>query len=898
MNPNMPTPPRWAQWLLTRLHPDDTLEEVEGDLQELYTYWYQRSGKRQATLRYLLNVLSVLPPLVRRRKREKSPYVPSSLSPDMIKNYLKIAWRNLSRHKVSSLINLSGLTLGVTACLVIYLITSFELSFDTFHPDGERIYRVVGNIRMGKTTETKPVGFIPRAAPQAIRAEVPGIETVAAFHNMHSDVIIPAEHQEPRHFKAGELGADRAQIIIADPGYFDIFRYEWLAGSPQTSLSEPYKVVLSEQKARTYFGDMPLESMLGREVIYRDSIRTIVSGIVKTWNHNTDFAFTDFISAATIRASALKREINLDEWNDIWSASQTFVKLATGTTPAQVEARFAVFANKHFGPNRGTGDFWLVPALQPLSDVHFNEQYQDNYTRKAHLPTLYALMGVAVFILLIAAINFINLSTAQSVQRTQEIGIRKVLGSNRQSIIAQFMSETLLLTIVAVLLALLLTQPVLSAFEQFIPKGVALDVFNPRIMLFLLALLVMTTVLAGLYPSWVLAAYQPAQTLKGQRVPVGHRHDSLRKGLIVFQFTVSLVFIIGMLVIGRQLTYIRDKDLGFSTDAIVLINTPDLEKSKVLAQKIRQLTGVERVARQWSPPMSEGYMLTRIKYRGTTEIETEASAKVGDEHFVPLYELKLVAGRNIMPTDTLRELLINQTYARVLGFKQPAEAVGKLLHFNGNDYPVAGVVADFHEESLRSPIKSTFIAYIPGLSRDMAVKLATSGQRLSEAKVTLAAIEKAWQQVFPDEEFAYTFLDDSIAKLYEKEQKTAQLVNTATAIAILISCMGLFGLATFTTQQRTREIGVRKVLGASVASLVALLSLDLIKLVVAAIVTASPIAWYMTNRWLQDFAYKVDVEWWVGVLAGLLATGIALLTVSFQSVKAALMNPVKSLRSE
>ncbi|GAA4450030.1 ABC transporter permease [Nibrella saemangeumensis] len=893
----MPQPPRSADRLLEWFCAPHLLEALQGDLHEEFAYQVERVGERRARWRYWLDVLGFVRPFAIKRKRNEYPQ-PFLLNPAMLQNYLRTAFRNLAKHRVSTLINLLGLTIGVTACLVIYVITSFELSFDTFHPDSERIYRVVGKARMGKSIDDQLIGFIPRATPKAIREEIPGLETVAAFHNLSSHVLVPDSTQEMNRFDEKTLGTDQAQIILAEPQYFDIFRYEWLAGNPQTALNDPFKVVLSEQKARTYFGDIPLTSMLGREVIYRDSVRTTVSGIVKEWTLNTDFTFTDFISAATIRASLLKREINLDEWNDIWSASQVFVKLDKGAVPSDVNARLFAFSQKHFGPKQGTGDFRIVPVLQPLADLHFNAAYQDNYSRKAHLPTLYGLMGVAVFILLIAAINFINLATAQSVHRTREVGMRKVLGGSRISLLAQFISETFILTILAVGIALLLTKPVLSAYQAFIPKGLVFMVFNPPILLFLLAIILITTLLSGFYPAWILSARQPAHALKGHSGLMGNQKSYLRQGLIVFQFTVSLVFIIGTIMVSRQLNFIRDKDLGFSTDAIVLIDTPHDDKSAVLAQKIRQLSGIDRVAMQWFPPMGEGYMLTKLKYKGATEIETDVSAKVGDENFIPLYQLRLVAGRNFMPTDTLRELIINQTYAKALGFKQPAEAVGKLLNFNGKDYPIAGVVADFHEETLHRPIQSTFIAYIPNLSRNIAVKLTTKGRQLSDAKITLAAIEKAWQAVYPDEKFAFTFLDDSIARLYEKDQKTSQLVNTATAVAILISCMGLFGLAIFTAEQRTKEIGIRKVLGASVASLVTLLSADFVKLVVVAIGIASPIAWYATDQWLQDFAYKVNIEWWVFALAGLLATGIALLTVSFQSIRAALTNPVKSLRSE
>ncbi len=298
----------------------------------------------------------------------------------MIQNYIKLALRNLYKHQISTLINLLGLTLGVTACLTIYVVTHFELSYDTFHPDGARIYRLVGQSKFNKTDTFKPLGFVPRAVPQAVRTEITGLETVAAFHNIESDVSIPGGNGESRHFERRNMDTDHAQIILAGPPYFEIFRYEWLAGDPRTALKEPNSVVLTEKKARLYFGEMPLSEIMGREVVYRGDIRAIVTGIVQDWIQNTDFTFTDFLSESTISAGALKKEINLNEWSDVWSASQCFVKLAPGVAPTQVDAQLAEFAKKHFGSAAGTGDFLFVPSLQPLSDLHFNEDYRDNYS--------------------------------------------------------------------------------------------------------------------------------------------------------------------------------------------------------------------------------------------------------------------------------------------------------------------------------------------------------------------------------------------------------------------------------------------------------------------------------------------------------------------------------------
>ncbi|GAB3031794.1 ABC transporter permease [Spirosoma pulveris] len=890
--PSAIKPPRRADRFLEWFCAPHRLEEVQGDLYERFIRDVREVGSQRACQRYWVNVLRFVRPFA--LKRQPSPY-PSSplLHPVMLRNYLKIAFRNLTKHKVSTLINLFGLTLGVTACLVIYLITNYELSYDTTQSNRDRIYRVVGEAQYGATGEKHPVGFVPSPVPLAMRTEVAGLETVAAFHNIESDVLIPNGKEKPTRFESRRRTGGPADIIVAEPQYFDIFTHQWLAGNPKTAMREPFKVVLSERKARTYFGDIPLSSILGKEVIYQDSVHVSVSGIVKDETQPTDFTFTDFISFPTIRASQLKREINLDQWDDLWSASQAFVKLPAGTTPDQLTTSFRQFSTRHF-----QGEMKFIPALQPLSDLHFNADYDDNYSRKAHLPTLYGLMGVAAFILLIAAINFINLATAQSMQRAKEIGVRKVLGSSRKSLIFQFMSETVLLTCVAVCVALLIVKPILTGLTSLTPTGLSVDLLSPQTLLFLVVVLVSTSLLAGLYPSVLLSSYVPALTLKGQNALKGGQKGYLRKGLIVFQFTVSLAFIIGTLMVGRQLSFMRNKDLGFSTDAIIEVNTLRDDKSLVLAERIKKLADVDQVTMQWFPPMGQSYMVTKLKYRGKKEIEMDVSAKVGDENFIPLYQLRLLAGRNYRKSDSLREMVINTTYAKALGFKKPADAINQLIDFQGKQVPVVGVVADFHEQSFHEKISPAFIGYMPRQAKNIGVRLATKGRPMEEVKATLARIEQEWNEVYPDNKFSYSFLDDSIARLYEKEQKTAQLVNTATAIAILISCMGLFGLATFTAEQRTKEIGVRKILGASVASIVGLLSKDFLTLILIALVIASPVAWWATDKWLMDFAYKVSIDWWVFALAGLLAIVITLLTVGFQSIKAALTNPVQSLRNE
>jgi putative ABC transport system permease protein len=815
----------------------------------------------------------------------------------MFQNYFRTAWRNLVRHKVNTTINVLGLTLGITVCLIIFLLVRFELSYDRFHPDKDRIYRIVVN--SSDPDGEHSFGFVTTALPNAARAEISGFESVAAFDNLYSAVRVPRAGGENQVFDAAKSGEEASPIIIAQPQFFDVFHYRWLAGNAATALNDPYTVVLSEKEATKYFGPQSPDHWLGRQVIYKDSLRVTVSGIVADWDHSSDYAFRDFISYSTIAHSFLK-----DDFEDSWSMwdydAQSIVKLAPGVTKAQVERQLPAFMARH---KKGPKEFKMALALQPLADIHFNEKYEDDFARKASLPTLYGLAAIAAFILLIAAINFINLATAQSVQRAREIGVRKVLGGRRPAIILQFLSESLLIVLIATALALLLVNPLLIALRSLLPRGMTLDAFQGSTLLFLAAIVLVTSLLAGFYPARVLSSYQPVLSLKGQGIQQLNRKSYLRKSLIVFQFTISLIFIIGTLIVGRQIHYVLNTDLGFDHDAIVIIRAgqdgPD-HKRAVLAQKFRELPDVKLVARHMEAPTAKGHPGTFIEIKGAPDSKVSASLDMCDTDYVPLYGLRIVAGRNLFPSDTIHEFLVNETCARQLGFKHPADALGHLMDIGWNDAsgPIVGVIRDFHSKSMHEAITPFFLSTNVWAERDISVKLSTSGQSADHLSAVLARMEKAWKQVYPDKKFEYNFFDETIARLYEKEQKTARIMNIAMAIAVFISCMGLFGLAAFVAEQRTKEIGIRKVLGASVTDIVSMLSVDFVRLVVIAIVIASPVAYYFMHRWLQDFAYRVPISWWIYAVAGGGALLIALVTVSWQAIRVATANPVESLKTE
>src|SRR5580692_5688453 len=474
----------------------------------------------------------------------------------MFKSYWTLAWRTLVRNKLYTLVNVLGLALGICACLVIYLIARYEFSFDNFHPDRDRIFCVDVVLHGGHRN------CVPGPMPAAMRREMTGFQTVAAFQTYVATVTIPGgQRGKPERFE------DDGSIAIVEPQYFDIFRYRWLSGNAATSLIMPNSVVLTAEKAREYFGDVDPDRIIGRTIYYQDSLMVTVTGVVADWTGNSDFNFSQWISYATIPVSFLQREITLDGWDNINRSSQVMIKLEKGVKPSQIDAQFIAFAKRHYGPQPA-----FAARLKPLSGIHFHPEY-GGAGRKASLPVMYTLMAVAGFILILAIVNFVNLSTAQSMGRSREIGLRKVLGGSRSGIAVQFFTETLLLTIAAVGLAALMVRPVFSVFADLIPGGVRFGV-DGATLLFLLLVIAVTTLLAGFYPAKVLGNYQPTVTLKGITAVPGGGKGALRKGLIVFQFAISLLFIIASFVIGSQLRYVLHADLGFKTDAIITLGRP------------------------------------------------------------------------------------------------------------------------------------------------------------------------------------------------------------------------------------------------------------------------------------------------------------------------------------
>lgn len=820
----------------------------------------------------------------------------------MIKNYFKVAFRNFWRHKLFTLINVIGLTIGISAALVIYLIVHYDFTFDKFHKDGDRIYRVVTNFSFSGSPGYNPGVCGP--LPWAVKNQVTGLQEAApVFRLSQPNVTVPNGSKLSSRFKLQD------NIVVADSDYFKLFGYQWLAGSAKSALTAPYQVVLTSEQAEKYFPGMSYEQMLGRTVVY-DTLKTTVSGIVQTIKQNTDLTFHDFISFPTAFSNPdLKMQLRLHNWGGVSPDYQLLVKLAPGTTTARIEKQVNDIERKNNQLRPGVTE---VFALQPLADVHFNAAYGTfGNGRVANKTTLYELSGIALFLLLLGCINFINLTTAQSAQRAREIGIRKTLGSGRKQLIFQFLSETFLITLVSVVISVAIIPVVLRFFSAFIPQGIHADlVLQPNIILFLALLVMIVSLASGFYPAMVLSSYKPVSAIKNQANEGSSktRNVMLRKSLTVIQFAIAQFFIMATILVGKQIYYAIHKDLGFKKNAILIVNSPWKNRqerlNQVLLNQFKAIPQVDLISMGRDAPTSDDSHSTEGSYKdGKKEIRIEnLGLKFGDENYIKVYHIKLLAGRNLMPGDTSKAFLINNTLAKEIGFKDPHDAVGKVIsNFNGDkDMQIIGVVSDFNQESIHAAIEPLAILTSTNFYFNGTFHIALKPQTANgdEWKIAIASMAKAWKQVYPDDDFEYQFFDESIARLYDNEQKTSALLSWATGLSILISCLGLLGLAIYTTNQRTKEIGVRKVLGATVSQIVVLLSTEMAWLIVLAFVIISPVAWWAMNKWMQDFADKTTISWWIFALSGGGMLLTALFTSGFQTIKAALANPVKSLRSE
>ncbi len=809
----------------------------------------------------------------------------SKISAGMFKNYLKAAFRSFRKNKTTTGINVLGLSIGISASLIIFLIVTYHYSFDTYQPDADRIYRIVSEGEGWKSSN------VPVPMHEAASQKVSGIQTTALFlhyNDRNAKVSIQQLNEKtPQFFKS------QRQIVFADSNYFNLFPQEWVVGSPSSSLQHPYQLVLTETRAHLYFPGIPISQIAGKTVIFSDTILTTVTGIIKDLKSNSDFKYEAYISLATVSQTSLKTAYDWDNWKSTNSNTHTFVKLVAGADQKIINRQFTSI----FKENTGVNDNKTILHLQALNDIHVGEKVKESTIRN--------LVLLAVFLIILASINFINLSTAHAAERAREIGIRKTLGSKKHQLILQFLSETFLLTVFTAFISIALMPLLLKAFSGFVPAGLQFEYFftHPLVWSFLLLLVVVVSLIAGLYPAFILTRFKPVAVLKkgsGVSLEKG-REPWLRKSLIVFQFAIAQVFIVAVLVVDKQIDFSVEKDMGFRKEAIINFNLPSDDqnaenKKRVLRDELKKLPEVQEASLGNRTPAFSGRMTTKILFTAKGKEQTlEVDSRNGDTRFLNVYGLKLVAGRNISYVDTAKELLVNETLARQLGFNHPSDAINQFISMDNKLLPVVGVIQDFHLASMRTAINPMLYYGDVKSAQVMHVALQPNPSAWPSA---INKIQSAWKAIYPDKDFAHTFLDNSISEFYKEERQLSTLLTWSAGIAILISCLGLLGLIIFMTNNRVKEIGVRKVLGASVRQIITLLSVDFIKLLVIAFIISTPIAWWQTHNWLEDFAYRTELSWWIFLLSGFFLITITMMILSIRAGKAAMANPVRSLRTE
>ena len=797
----------------------------------------------------------------------------------MLKNFFKISWRNLVANKAYTFINVSGLALSMACGILIFTLIKYHLSFDDFHPDSGRIYRMVTEQHRDNISY---VGSVPPAFAKTFRKDYTFAELTANITTFPDELVTINSGAGLKKFK------EPNGISFVEQDYFDIFNFPLLRGDKHTALNELNTGIITERIAKKYFGK---EDPMGKIFKLDDKIPVRVTGILKDLPDNTDQKSEVFLSYPTIKAYA-GWFVADDAWGGINDGLQCYVRLRPGVTPAQVEAAMPALAAKYRPQNKNIH----VYRVQPLREVHFDARYGGVMERR----TLWILSFIGIFLIVTACVNFVNLATAQALRRSREVGVRKVLGSLRSQLFWQFIAETALISILGLALALAIAMSVLPSVNSLFKTQMSLHLFSDGTLLFFLLLLTaVVTFLAGSYPGLILSRFKPVAAIKGKISNQQIGGFNTRRALIVTQFAISQILIIGMIVIASQMHYAKSSDLGFNKDAIVMVPLGlDSAGNSVstLKDRLARLPGVEKVTACYEAPSAASGWGTSVRYDNRVEDEVfHIEVKAGDDQYISTFGIDLVAGRNIFPSDTVREFLVNETFVRKLNLTSPSQVIGKKMAINGDAQKslIVGVVKDFHNRSLRSDINAVCITTMKRNYQYYAARI-----DMRNVRPVVAALERTWSQAYPTQIFDYHFLDDRIAALYETETIMLRLIQAFSFIAIFIGCLGLYGLVLFMAAQRTKEIGIRKVLGSSVSQILWIFGSEFARLILIAFVIAAPVAGWLMHNWLQDFKFHIPLNplFFIGTI-GLMAV-IAFATVGYQAIRAARMNPARSLKTE
>ncbi|TDX01745.1 ABC transporter permease [Dinghuibacter silviterrae] len=795
----------------------------------------------------------------------------------MFKTYFLTSWRHLLRNKGYAIINVLGLTLGIACSILIFVLIRYHSSFDTFHPEADRIYRIITEFHDEGVTRNAAV---PIPLGKAFRNDYVYAEKVARVVFYPNTLVALPGRAPLRKFQ------EQNGVAFAEPEYFDIFNFPTVEGSARAAMSDPYGALITQTLARKYFGK---EEAVGQRLRFNNQTDYVVRGVLKDLPGNTDRRQEIYLSWASYKDYQPYLASD-SSWGAVYGGSNCFIRLKPGVTPAQVEGAFPALSRKYYSPD----DARIYQfRLQPIRDVHFNTDLDGTADRRY----LWAAGFIGLFLIVTASINFINLATAQALIRSREVGVRKVLGSEPLDVFRQFMLETGLITFAALLLAVGLAYLGLPTLNRLLKVHIDMNLFGSWTLgAYLLLILAVVVLLAGSYPGFVLARFQPIPALKGKLDQKHIGGFSLRRVLVVFQFSISQLLIIGCLVIARQIWYSEHADLGFVKDGVVTVPLPvsDPVKARTLRERFLDIPGVERVSLCFQPPASAANNATDITLAGRPKPENWAvSQKYADDQYVPLFGLKLVAGRNLFPSDTVDGFVINVTTVNKLQAGTPAELIGHQLTVDGTvKAPIVGVVKDFNSLSFYGDMAPVVVYTHPRDYRTCALLL-----RTGHVAPVLASMERIWNDTYPEYVYSHQFLDERIARFYELDDMLLTLIEFFAGIAIFIGCLGLYGLVSFMAVRKTKEIGVRKVLGAGTPQILWLFGRELSRLIGIAFLLAAPTGWWFMHRYLESFRYRITIGWsvFVPALAGTLV--IAALTVGYRSWKASSVKPVENLRS-
>jgi len=890
------TPPSFVQHFFRWYCHPKLLKYIEGDLLELYEERLKEKGKRSADVKFFFDVLLLFRPGI-----IKGDILSIQLiNTIMITNYLTAAYRNVLKNKVFSAINIIGLGIGLTACILILEFVSFELSYDKFNSKFDRTYRITNDrFQNGKLIQHGTIMY-PTIGP-VMAKDYPEIEEYTR--------LMPTGEMNVR---VGEKNFRGDDCIFSDEHFFSVFDFKLLAGDRASLLKEPHAAVLTEKTAKKFFDvqDGNYADLIGKTFTWGlDPVLYTVKGVCSNIPENSHIQFDVLISYSTLY-SGDEKDADIS-WT--WSDMRHYLVLKPGADYKALESKFDGFSERYFQGDKVSGSVEKF-YLQPLSEAHLYSDYEYDIAKTANGKAVWAMLVVAGFILLIAWINYVNLTTSRALDRAKEVGLRKVMGAYKSQLVKQFIFESLVITFLAFVVVIALVLLSQSSFNQIIGINLSLaslfHSIDSTVVLISLALLLLGALLAGFYPAFVLSSYQPVTVLKG-KFSHSFKGNFLRKALVVFQFTASAALIAGTLIVSKQLGFMNNADLGLSIENTVIIQGPELTAwdstfiARVESYKnsLNQIDGVVSVSTSNNTPGSRLGRTFGIRLSDQPSDAHYTLSFMGiDYSFVETYKIPIRAGRDFLPTDhkanfqDLNTVLINESAVKLLGIESAEKAIGKEVVWGNNGtrkWTIVGVIGDFHQESLRKPKEAMIFRPVYSTYNPASVKIQTA-----ETQQVLTAMEKTYKEFFPGNSFEYSFLDQDYQQQYNDDKRFGTVIRIFTGLAILVSCLGLMGLASYTATQRTKEIGIRKVLGASVSNILLSLSKDLLKPILLSIVIATPLAWYAMSGWLEEFVYKISIGWEIFIISGLAVGLIAFLTIGYQSTKAARANPVKSLRSE